>query len=100
MEHLGYTNYLTFTVGIWFDNNRKHYDAVRSQAEVFRTSGDEYADVQFSQWLLGYVQQSTVTSRRAAGNEDSIASTFFEYGMGTVDWLQLARKYLEEEFTP
>jgi len=99
--HLGYSNYLTAMVALWCDNNRNHHDAVRGQVEYFRVisthSGKEYGEARFSEWLERYVRRSMTATFEATGNDDSVASTILEYGMGLVDWLQLARKYLKGE---
>jgi len=100
-KHLGYANYLTAMVALWFDNNRDHSDNLRGQLEYFRTigmlSGQDYAEARFAEWLQRYVRRSMTATFEVTDNENSLASTFLEHGMTLVDWLELARKYLKEE---
>jgi len=97
--HCGYENYPTFTVALWFDNDRGRKALQRSMTRAHLRDGTEHMDVRMAEWLQEQVQASFdedyVTA--AMDESDTVASTFLSHVMTLVDWLGLARKYISEE---
>lgn len=95
----GYENYPTFTVALWFDNDRDRKTRQRDQVRAHLRDNTEAMDVRVAEWLRDQVQASFdeeyVTA--AMDESDSVAGTFLNHAMQEVDWLGLARKYISDE---
>src|SRR6185437_6181314 len=94
----GYANFPTFTIALWIDNNRRHSALIREAARAYR-SREEYPDVRTAEYLQEYIERSFREDgvQLALDNSGSVASTLLSHVMTQVDWLGLARKYLEDE---
>jgi hypothetical protein len=92
MEHLGYANYLTFTVGVWIDNSRDILPWVNRVADIFARLPDDNREVWFADWLRNYVQ-----STLPEDTGDNVGNTFLAHAMNEIDWLELSRKYIHRE---
>lgn len=87
-----YANYPTFTVALWIDNDRYRQERTRVIATSFKSMPDEHPDVRMAEWLRSYVDRSLPDDTGS-----NVGTSFLDYALSTVDWLQLARHYMNEE---
>jgi hypothetical protein len=89
----GWTNYETWCVALWIDNEEAEYHTTRAKARAFnagtrdpnRTPQGEFAD-----WLKEYVEE-TMPELPPSLWSDLLRAAFSE-----VDWYEIAAHYLEE----
>jgi hypothetical protein len=96
-EHSGWTNYETFTVALFVDNNRPPYDQVKELAAV--AMAEEYPGVWLSDQLEELVQETYLQmERREEGNRsdtDYLAYTLLKAALDRVNWRELADTWLD-----
>ena len=90
-----YENYPTFTVALWFGNDREQKQYARYRARSWGTPGE----IQMAEWLRKRVEQSFTDDgvTLAMYNSGSVAGTLLGHVMNQVDWMGLARKYISDE---
>lgn len=95
--HQGYTNYETFTICVWLDNDRRLRDDSVFLAKSV-SIGAEFPDVRAADALREWIESKHLTENRAADVEDvlsGVANTLLNSALGDVDWLQVAHTRLD-----
>jgi len=81
----GWTNYETWNVKLWFDNDVGTYDTVR---DIVRDSRSEY---EAGKNLREFVEEMNPLS-----SEASMFSDMLNAAISSVNWQEIASSYLEE----
>ena len=91
----GWTNYETWNVALWLDNDRTEYEVTRSKARAYRIGGALHegrtAAGEFADWLQEYVDE-TRPEIPASMWSDLLSAAFSE-----VNWYEIAENLLAED---
>ena len=91
MTYNGWSNYPTWCVAMWIDNDevmqQRAYEIVRV-AEAKHDAADE---------LKHYIEESAALIAPAVFVEASFVADLYGYAIGEVDWYEVAEHYMEEE---
>ena len=92
-EYNGYTNYETWNVSLWIDNDHGTYSYTREQSEAFRDDAYGYAD-----WLKEFVTEDNTESfgTAAVAEQSNLASDLLSAALSEVNWYEIAESYLSE----
>lgn len=86
----GYTNYMTWAVSLWLDNEEVTYRFVRTAAERIRDMYQENAVFELEKWLTEYVESRNPLA------EASMFSDIMANALAWVNWAEIAENILEE----
>lgn len=87
MSYNGWSNYETWCVSMWLDNDQHHYETVREDLE-----GN--TPVEVASWLEDYVGElPEVTTVTEAGG---FVCDLLGKALGNVDWQEIAESLLAE----
>lgn len=94
----GWTNYETWNVKLWLDNEQGTYSEVTSHAaEVYNEAADDGADAadypystNFATWLKEYIEEMR------PDEPASVFSDLLSAALSDVEWIEIARAYLDD----
>ena len=92
-KHQGFTNYETFAVGVWIDNEQELLAEVTQMVQDAAARdewGDGTAAGVFKEWLYAQMPEIDIQGEGPWGS-------LLRAGFDSVDFLDLARHYLSEE---
>ena len=84
-EYNGYTNYQTWNISLWMDNDEGTYDLVREMASQL-VKPSRLAD-----WLKDYTESSNPLTDNA-----SMFSDLMGHALAIVNWYEIAENVLSE----
>ena len=85
-EYNGYSNYQTWNVALWLDNEPGEYSYVRDTAvRLEKTS-------RFADWLKDYVEEINPLNENA-----SMFSDLMSHALANVNWYEIAKGIMEDE---
>ena len=84
-EYNGYTNYQTWNVALWLDNDEVLYDLVRMKAQELDKPS------RIADWLKDFV-----TDRSPLASTASMFSDLLGHALAAVDWYEIAENLLED----
>jgi hypothetical protein len=95
----GYTNYETWNVGLWIDNEQGSYNYVYSLAsECFEdaeedryNSKEENAIIKLAEQIKNYVEEMNPLT-----DDTSLFSGLLNAALGEVDWYDIAETWIKE----
>jgi hypothetical protein len=94
----GWTNYETWCVSLWLDNDAGTYDYVREQASVIDANnrGDDDARYELASWLKDYVEELAENTCPGVIEGASFVADMFRAALSEVDWSGVAANLLCE----
>ena len=84
----GYTNYQTWNVALWFDNNEDTYHLIRQMADILSLEDRSW---ELTDWLKDFVEDKNPLSKDA-----SMYSDLLDHALANVNWNEIADNILEE----
>ena len=84
-EYNGYSNYQTWNVALWLDNDEVSYDTIRKVAVY----SDDSAKL--AHWLQGYVLEFNPLAMDA-----SMYSDILQHGLDSINYHEIAENILSE----
>ena len=84
-EYNGYTNYQTWNVQLWIDNDQGTYNLVRETAQ------DLEKPSRVADWLKDFIEESNPLA-----DDASMFSDLMGHALACVDWYEIAENVLEE----
>ena len=84
----GYSNYQTWNVSLWLDNNEDTYHHVRRMADIFKLGDTSW---EFVDWLKNHVENTNPLADNA-----SVYSDLLGHALASVNWNEIADNILEE----
>jgi len=88
-EHNGWTNYETWVVALWMDNEQATYEDFRERAREVENSGDAQAVADFAEVM----KQDHEDSLPAV---EGFAADLLNAALSEVNWLEIAEHLCEE----
>ena len=94
--HQGFSNYETFIISQWIDNDEFLLGYVKDGYYMFRYDrpSDEYMGA-FAQWLRDYAEE--MAGQWIRSKKDCFVGSLVNNALSSVDWLELAKHYSEGE---
>jgi hypothetical protein len=91
MSYNGWTNYETWAVKLWLDNEQSsYYDMTSHAAEGYETRAEPNV-YDFASWLEEYVREYMLPD-----DINGLASDLLNAAMSEVDWQEMAKAYLDD----
>ena len=84
-EYNGYSNYQTWNVALWLDNNEVSYYVVREMADGLEKTS------QLADWIKDFVEEQNPVADQA-----SMFTDLMGHALANVDWIEIAEAVLAE----
>jgi hypothetical protein len=102
----GYTNYETFTIGVWLKNDRKLYDRCLLKAkDVLEAAeanqlGDLTPELAMGDWLQEFVEQRLLRvddrEEKASTDAERMFVSLAQAALSDVNWRELGEEWLDD----
>jgi len=95
----GWSNYETWNVALWIDNDEGSYNYWRERSREILESdlSDDFAPPERKAvWLLADEIKDTIEDMSPLASEASLYSDLLGAALSEVDWREIAEHYLEE----
>lgn len=98
-KYNGYTNYETWNVSLWIDNNEGDYDEVQSQAIEHYNNAEagtfstkkQSAIHQFESWL-----RDAYNETNPLASDSSMYSDLLQAALDSVNWYEIAENWIDQ----
>ena len=87
-EYNGYSNYQTWNVALWLDNDHDNYYHVRRMADIFKLGDTSW---EFVDWLKNHVENANPLADNA-----NMFSDLLGHALANVDYQEIAENILSE----
>lgn len=95
-QYNGWSNYPTWNVQLWIDNDEYLSDFIYGTAKEFYDADKESFNRNFSNWLQEYIETEMDESVSEIINGSSMFSDIFGWALEIVDWHELARTWKDK----
>lgn len=92
----GWSNYETWDVALWLDNDEGTYTEVREHVAEIVADEDGGNNYVLTIWLREYVSELAETTCPGVIEGASFVADMFQAALGEVDWLEIANTLLDE----
>ena len=89
-EYNGYTNYQTWCVSLWIDNDEYNYEFIKTLTETLMSYGRDSTHYDLSRSI-----QTWVNDNAPLINESSMYSDLLGHALSSVDWYEIADNWIE-----
>jgi hypothetical protein len=90
MTYNGWSNYETWVMKLWIDNEQWSYSEVTSYIEDHKE--EELGTDDLAEWLKGFADQAYLEPLKITGPADDLLQSAWS----EIDWYEIAEAYLEE----
>ena len=90
-KYNGYTNYETWAVKLWIDNEQETQELWSSRARELLEGGEEYPNAILRGELKEFIEDDNPLAEDA-----SMYSNLLEAAIDSVNWYELAQSYLDD----
>ncbi len=94
-RYQGWTNYPTWAVSLWIDNDQGLQEAVNEAAvEIYGRVNGEDARVELEIWLQGFIEE--VLDGEGRPKTTDMASDLFQWAFEQINWREIAESHKPE----